>query len=146
MKMFKTLLATGLLAATAAHAQPMQTLRVDSITVSPMTKANLCPALGGSGEPATITVKHEPKANVAIFVRLFDDLSNGRSFTHGTDHILSDASGTTTIRHPFFPPCNTSKGRVDSHYKFEVKVGETAKILDWARFLTATNSIEPPKP
>jgi len=124
-----------------AAAAPAQDFEISSISVTPMTNASLCRDLGGQGQPPTVTIRHTAAAGVPIRVRLTDYWSDGGTYNHRSTTVRSDGSGTTTVNYGFLPPCNTSGGRINSHYQFEVQAGGASRTQTWARFDSASRTI-----
>jgi hypothetical protein len=115
---------------------------ITDVSVSPMTKASLCSALGGQGQPPTLTIKHTTVAGVPIRVKLTDYWSDGGTFNHRSTRATSDGSGTTSVTYAFLPPCNTTGGRINSDYRFTVEAGDDAQTLRWGRFDSGSRSIQ----
>ena len=124
-----------------ADAAPSQPFDVASVSITPMTEANLCRDLGGQGQAPTVTVRHTAVAGVPIRLHLQDRLSDGSTFNHRSTTVRSDASGTTTVNHRFLPPCNTTAGRLDSHYQLSVEAGGETETITWARFASGSRTI-----
>ncbi|MGJ3264358.1 MAG: hypothetical protein ACFE0R_14095 [Salinarimonas sp.] len=99
-----------------------------------MTADNLCRPLGGAGAAPDLTIVHSPVAGVPIRVRMYDRLSDGSTFEHRATTVRSDASGRTVVDYAFLPPCNTTGGRLDSHYLFDIAAGSSRETVSWARF------------
>ena len=131
--------ATGDSAGTAsALTQPFD---VASVTISPMTTANLCRQLGGQGHAPTVTIRHTPVAGAPVRLHLQDKLSDGSTFNHRSTRVTSDGSGTTIVNHAFLPPCNTTGGRLNSHYQLTVEAGGKSQTVSWARFDSGSRTI-----
>ena len=124
-----------------ADAAPSQDFDIASVGISPMTAANLCRDLGGQGQAPTVTVRHTAVAGVPIRLHLQDRLSDGSTFNHRSTTVRSDASGTTTVNYGFLPPCNTTAGRLDSHYQLTVQAGGETETVTWARFASGSRTI-----
>src|SRR5690606_21569605 len=125
----------------APDAAPAQPFDIAGVTISPMTQANLGRDLGGQGQAPTVTVRHTPVAGVPIRLHLQDRLSDGSTFNHRSTRVASDASGTTTVNYGFLPPCNTTAGRLDSHYQLTVEAGGESETITWARFASGSRAI-----
>ncbi|MEX4007029.1 hypothetical protein [Neoaquamicrobium sediminum] len=121
---------------------PALPFAIDSVSISPMTTANLCSQLGGQGQAPTVTIKHTAAAGVPIRLSLQDKLSDGSTFNHRSTRVTSDGSGTTTVNHRFLPPCNTTGGRLNSNYQLTVEAGGKSRTVGWARFNSATRTIQ----
>lgn len=121
---------------------PAQPFTLESVSISPMTAANLCSQLGGQGQAPTVTIHHTAAAGVPIRLSLQDKLSDGSTFNHRSTRVSSDGSGTTTVNHRFLPPCNTTGGRLNSNYQLTVEAGGTSRTVGWARFNSATRTIQ----
>lgn len=119
-----------------------QSFNVTGVTVSPMSKANLCRDLGGQGQAPTLTIKHTAAAGVPIRVKLTDYWSDGGTFNHRSTSVTSDGSGTTTLNYAFLPPCNTTGGRFNSDYRFTIEAGGSSETLRWGRFNSGTRTIQ----
>lgn len=129
-------------ASTSVRAQgPAQSFEVTRLDISPMTTASLCRDLGGQGQSPTITIRHTPTAGVPIRLHMQDNMSNGNTFDHGSTRVMSDGSGTTVVRHDFRPPCNTTNGRRNSHYRLTVEAAGRSQVVSWGRFDSATRTI-----
>ena len=122
-------------------AAPTETFAISSVSIAPMTTANLCSALGGQGARPQITIAHTAAAGVPIRIRMYDSLSDGSTFDHRRTRVTSDGSGTTTVSHAFLPPCNTTGGRLDSTYRFDVEAAGSSKTVTWGRFDSGTRRI-----
>lgn len=125
----------------AAADAPNQPFDLTGVSISPMTEANLCSDLGGQGQAPTVTIRHTAAAGVPIRLHLQDRLSDGSTFNHRSTTVRSDASGTTTVNHRFLPPCNTTGGRIDSHYQLTVEAGGETETVTWARFNSGSRAI-----
>lgn len=120
-------------------AQPFD---VASVSISPMTTANLCRQLGGQGQAPTITIRHTAAGGVPIRLHMQDKLSDGSTFNHRSTRVISDDSGTTVVNHAFLPPCNTTGGRLNSDYRLTVEAGGKTRVKPWARFNSASRTVE----
>lgn len=121
---------------------PAQPFDVASVSISPMTTANLCRQLGGQGQAPTVTIRHTAVAGVPIRLHLQDKLSDGSTFNHRSTRATSDGSGTTVVTYSFLPPCNTTGGRLNSNYQLTVEAGGSKLVQPWARFNSASRSIQ----
>jgi|TARA_A100001391_G_scaffold135675_2_gene94378 hypothetical protein len=126
----------------AAAATPAQPFDVASVTITPMTGANLCRDLGGQGAAPTVTIRHTAVAGVPIRLHLQDKLSDGSTYNHRNTRVASDGSGTTVVNYAFLPPCNTTGGRLNSHYQLTVEAGGNAETVTWARFNSSSRTIQ----
>ncbi|MCC0076449.1 MAG: hypothetical protein H6898_07655 [Rhodobacter sp.] len=106
-----------------------------------MTTASLCRDLGGQGQSPTVTIRHSATAGVPMRLHMQDNMSNGNTFDHGSTRVMSDGSGTTVVRYAFRPPCNTTNGRRNSHYRLTVEAGGTSQVVSWGRFDSASRTI-----
>lgn len=122
----------------SASAQPFD---IASVSISPMTQANLCTALGGRGEAPTVTIRHTAAAGVPIRLHMQDKLSDGSTFNHYSTRATSDGSGTTTVNYRFLPPCNTTGGRLNSHYQLTVAAGGESTTVSWGRYNSGSRQI-----
>lgn len=125
-----------------ADTAPAQPFDIASVSISPMTQANLCTALGGQGQAPTVTIRHTAAAGVPIRLHMQDRLSNGTMFDHHRTRVVSDGSGTTTVNHRFLPPCNTTGGRLNSHYQLTVEAGGKSTTVSWGRYNSTTRQIQ----
>ena len=121
---------------------PAQPFNVASVSISPMTTANLCRQLGGQGQAPTVTIRHTAAAGVPIRLHMQDKLSDGSTFNHRSTRVTSDGSGTTVVNHAFLPPCNTTGGRLNSNYQLTVEAGGKSQVVPWARFNSASRAIQ----
>lgn len=121
---------------------PAQPFDVSSVSISPMTTANLCRQLGGQGQAPTVTIRHTAAAGVPIRLHLQDKLSDGSTFNHRSTRVTSDGSGTTVVNYAFLPPCNTTGGRLNSNYQLTVEAGGKSSVTPWARFNSASRTIQ----
>lgn len=131
---------TGDSAGTAST--PAQPFDVASVSISPMTTANLCRQLGGQGQAPTVTIRHTAAAGVPIRLHMQDKLSDGSTFNHRSTRVTSDGSGTTVVNYAFLPPCNTTGGRLNSNYQLTVEAGGKSSVTPWARFNSASRTIQ----
>ncbi|MFC3644651.1 hypothetical protein [Aquibium oceanicum] len=115
--------------------------RITGVSVPSLKKENLCASLGGGGATPSVVVRHSAVAGVPIRVRMYDVLSTGRVFEHGTTRVMSNASGTTTVTHRFRPPCNTSGGRRNSSYRFDVTASGQTVTERWGTYNSGTGKI-----
>lgn len=121
---------------------PAQPFDIASVSISPMTTANLCRQLGGQGQAPTVTIRHTAVAGVPIRLHLQDKLSDGSTFNHRSTRATSDGSGTTVVTYAFLPPCNTTGGRLNSNYQLTVEAGGSKLVQPWARFNSASRFIQ----
>ena len=126
---------------TGSSPAPAQAFEVSRLEISPMTTASLCRDLGGQGQSPTVTIRHSATAGVPLRLHLQDNMSNGNTFDHGSTSVMSDGSGTTVVRHAFRPPCNTTNGRRNSHYRLTVEAGGRSQVISWGRFDSASRTI-----
>lgn len=125
----------------ASPSMPTQPFAVTRVDISPMTTASLCRDLGGQGQSPTVTIRHSATAGVPMRLHMQDNMSNGNTFDHGSTRVMSDGSGTTVVRYAFRPPCNTTNGRRNSHYRLTVEAGGTSQVVSWGRFDSASRTI-----
>ena len=121
---------------------PAQPFDIANVSISPMTRANLCTTLGGQGQAPTVTIQHTAAAGVPIRLHMQDKLSDGSTFNHRSTRVTSDASGTTVVNYAFLPPCNTTGGRLNSNYQLTVEAGGESQVVPWARFNSASRTIQ----
>jgi len=121
---------------------PSFAVEIKSVSVSSPSKAHLCRKLGGKDKDPSITIKHAGKAGDKIKVKMYDVLSNGRIFQHRTKTIKSEADGSTTLTANFLAPCNTTRGKANSSYRFDVtSKGSSKKTVRWFNFNSSTKKI-----
>ena len=121
---------------------PAAAVEIKSVSVGAASKAHLCRKLGGKDLDPTITIKHAGKAGDTIKVRMYDVLSNGRTFQHRTKTVKSEADGSTTLTANFLAPCNTTNGKANSSYRFDVtSKGSKKKTVRWFKFNSTTKKI-----
>ena len=125
----------------ASPSMPTQPFAVTRVDISPMTTASLCRDLGGQGQSPTVTIRHSATAGVPMRLHMQDNMSNGNTFDHGSTRVMSDGSGTTVVRHDFRPPCNTTNGRRNSHYRLTVEAAGRSQVVSWGRFDSASRTI-----
>ena len=107
--------------------------RIAGVSLPPLKKENLCAALGGGGATPSVVVRHSAVAGVPM--------STGGVFEHGSPRVMSNASGTTTVTHQFRPPCNTSGGRRNSSYRFDVTASGQTVTERWGTYNSGTGKI-----
>ncbi len=123
-------------------ASPVNAVEIKSVSVAPVTKAHLCRKLGGKDKDPSVTIKHAKKGGEKITVRMYDVLSSGRIFNHRTKTVKSEADGSTTLTANFLAPCNTTNGRVNSSYRFDVtSKGSRKKTVRWFKFNSKSKRI-----
>lgn len=121
---------------------PAQPFNITNVSISPMAQANLCSSLGGQGQAPTVTIRHTGAAGVPIRFHMQDKLSDGSTFNHHSTRVTSDGSGTTTVNHRFLPPCNTTGGRLNSHYQLTVEAGGKSTTVSWGRYNSGARRIQ----
>jgi hypothetical protein len=121
-------------------AQAQQAFQITSIEAAAMTRANLCTSLGGNRLPPALVIRHSKVAGVKIRVNMFDDTSRGSHINHGATVVTSNASGTTTLRHAFIPPCNTT-GVSTSNYSISAEVKGSKRQIVFGRYDSATRRV-----
>lgn len=124
----------GLVAVTADTVRG-QELTISGVSVSQFSKsANTCAALGGSGTPPTVTVRHSKSAGT-ITITMTDRLNDGRTVNHGSTTSPANPSGTTVVNYAFLAPCNraTASG-LKSAYQVTATSGGSSKTVLWARY------------
>ena len=121
---------------------PAFAIEIKSVSVESPSKAHLCRKLGGKDKDPSITIKHAGKAGDTIKVKMYDVLSNGRTFQHKTKTVKSQADGSTTLTANFLAPCNTTNGKANSSYRFDVtSKGSSKKTVRWFNFNSSTKKI-----
>ncbi|MEM5474380.1 hypothetical protein WNZ14_21845 [Hoeflea sp. AS60] len=121
---------------------PASAVEIKSVSVGAASKAHLCRKLGGKDQDPSITINHDAKAGDTIKVKMYDVLSNGRTFQHRTKTIKSEADGSTTLTADFLAPCNTTGGKANSSYRFDVtSKGSSKKTVRWFNFNSSTRKI-----
>ncbi|MBV6656651.1 MAG: hypothetical protein KI785_02670 [Devosiaceae bacterium] len=114
---------------------------ISSVSVAPLELANVCRQLGGQDVNPVLTIVHTPGASQRIRIRMYDDLSDGSVFEHRQTTVAADTSGTTVVDHNFLAPCNTTNGRVNSTYRFDVSAGSAERTVTWGRYNSTTRTI-----
>jgi hypothetical protein len=140
IKMNKSFLVLCALMAMGSLAQAQQAFQVTSIDAAPMTRVNLCTSLGGNRQPPALVIHHSKIAGVKIAVKMFDDTSRGSHINHGATVVISNASGVTTLRHAFIPPCNVT-GISTSNYSIAAEAKGSRKQIVFGRFDSAARRV-----
>jgi hypothetical protein len=138
--MRKSLIVLCALLSAASFAQAQQAFQITNIEAAPMTRANLCTSLGGNRLPPALVIRHSKIAGVKINVKMFDDTSRGSHINHGATVVISNASGTTTLRHAFIPPCNTT-GVSTSNYSILAEARGSRRQIAFGRYDSATRRV-----
>jgi hypothetical protein len=138
--MRKSMIALSALLGISSFAQAQQAFQISSIEAAPMTRANLCTSLGGNRQPPALVIHHSKIAGVKITVKMFDDTSRGSHINHGATVVVSNASGNTTLRHAFIPPCNTT-GVSTSNYSISAEAKGSRKHIVFGRFDSAARRV-----
>jgi hypothetical protein len=138
--MQKSLLVVCAMFAAASSAQAQQAFQITSFEAAPMTRANLCTGLGGNRVPPALVIHHSKIAGVKIVVKMFDDTSRGSHIDHGAMTVVSNASGTTTVRHAFIPPCNVT-GVSTSNYSISADAKGSRKQIVFGRYDSAARQV-----
>ena len=132
-----------LYAALIAHtgfAQAQQGFQITSLSITPMSMANLCASLGGGRKAPAVVIHHSKIAGIKIVVKMFDDTSRGSHINHGTTTVTSDGSGQTALTHAFIPPCNTSRAST-SNYSVAAEAKGSRKQILFGRYDSAAGKI-----
>jgi hypothetical protein len=138
--MLKSLIVLSALLGISSFAQAQQAFQITSIEAAPMTRANLCTSLGGNRLPPALMIRHSKASGVKITVTMFDDTSRGSHINHGVTVVVSNASGNTTVRHAFIPPCNTT-GVSTSNYSILAEVKGSKKQIVFGRYDSAARRV-----
>jgi hypothetical protein len=138
--MQKSLIVFCAMFVTADHAQAQQAFQITSIEAAPMTRVNLCTSLGGSRVPPALVIHHSKIAGVKITVKMFDDTSRGSHINHGATMVVSNASGVTSLRHVFIPPCNVT-GVSTSNYSISAEARGSRKQIVFGRYDSAARRV-----
>jgi hypothetical protein len=138
--MRKSMIALSALLGISSFAQALQAFQITSIEAAPMTRANLCTSLGGNRVPPALVIHHSKIAGVRITVKMFDDTSRGSHINHGATVVVSNASGLTTFRHAFIPPCNTT-GVSTSNYSISAEARGSKKQIVFGRYNSAARRV-----
>ena len=138
MRKFILLLAGLFGFAGLTEAQP--DFQITGLSVSPMSKANLCASLGGGRKAPALVIHHSKIAGIKIVVKMFDDTSRGSHINHGTTIVTSVGSGETALTHAFIPPCNTSRAST-SNYSISVEAKGSRKKILFGRYDSAAGTI-----
>ena len=132
-----------ILAALIAHtgfAKAQQSFQITSLSITPMSTANLCASLGGGRKAPTLVIHHSKIAGIKIVVKMFDDTSRGSHINHGTTSVTSNGSGETALTHAFIPPCNTSRAST-SNYSVAAEAKGSRKQILFGRYDSAAGKI-----
>jgi hypothetical protein len=124
----------------ASVAQAQQAFQITGIDAKPMTRANLCTSLGGNRQPPVLVIHHSKVAGAKITVKMFDDTSRGSHINHGATTVISNASGATTVRHAFIPPCNVTRSST-SNYSISAEAKGSKKQIVFGRYDSAARRI-----
>jgi hypothetical protein len=138
--MRKSMIALSAVLGISSFAQAQQAFQITSIESAPMTRANLCTSLGGNRQPPALVIHHSKITGVKITVKMFDDTSRGSHINHGATVVISNASGLTTLRHAFIPPCNTT-GVSTSNYSISAEVKGSKKQIVFGRYDSAARRV-----
>lgn len=115
--------------------------QLTGIGISPMKTANLCSKIGGKGTQPNLVVQHSAVAGVPITVRMYDVHSARDVTEHNTVRVTSSGSGKTTVNSGFRPPCNTTGGRKNSSYRFDISAGGQKTTVVWGNYDSAKKQI-----
>jgi hypothetical protein len=121
-------------------AQAQQAFQITGIDANPMTRANLCASLGGNRQPPVLVIRHSKVAGVKITIKMFDDTSRGSHINHGATTVISNASGATTARYAFIPPCNVTRSST-SNYSISAETKGSKKQIVFGRYDSAARRI-----
>ena len=119
-------------------------VEITGVSISSASKVNLCKKLGGYGKAPIITIRHEKKKGDIIKVRMYDVLTGAgkNPIEHRTKKTRSEADGTTVLEANFLPPCNTTGGRRNSSYRFDVSSKGSSKTTKrWFSFNSKSKKI-----
>ena len=123
---------------------PSFAVEIISISVAAPGTLNLCRSLGGQDVDPVITITHAKKAGDRIMVRMYDVISNGGVVEHRTKSVISEADGSTRLVAAFIAPCNRTRGRVNSFYRFDATSnGSAKKTVSWFKFDSGSKKISP---
>ncbi len=139
-KCFAILFAPLAVLAALSPARGEAAFQITGLSAEPMTRASLCTKLGGNRKAPALVIRHSKVAGVAITVKMFDDTSRGSHINHGSTVVASDASGTTTLRYAFIPPCNAT-GISTSNYSIAAQAKGSKKQIVFGRYNSATKRI-----
>lgn len=103
-------------------------------SVAALDRTNLCKALGGTLVSPVITIRHSEVAGIPITARLYDTQSDGTVKELGTVTVRSEVDGETFVSDGFEPPCNTTAGKRNSTYKFDIKTKTSSITLLWGGY------------
>jgi hypothetical protein len=138
--MQKIFIAICAIFAAASFAQAQQAFQITGINAAALTRANLCASLGGSRKPPVVVIHHSKIAGVKIAVKMFDDTSRGSHINHGATVVVSNASGSTTLRYAFVPPCNVT-GISTSNYSISAEAKGSRKQIVFGRYNSAKRRV-----
>ena len=124
----------------AGLAQAQQGFQITGLSVTPMSKANLCASLGGRRKAPALVIRHSKIAGIKIVVKMVDDTSRGSHINHGTAIVTSNGSGETALTHAFIPPCNVSRAST-SNYSISAEVPGSRKKILFGRYDSAAGKI-----
>jgi hypothetical protein len=138
--MKRTLVTLFALLAIISQASAETPFQITGLSAEPMTKANLCGSLGGNRKPPNVVISHSKIAGVKIRVKMFDDTSKGSHIDHRSTTVVSNASGSTTLRYAFLPPCNRT-GSSTSNYSISAEAGASKKQIVFGRYDSAKKRV-----
>lgn len=131
-----TLLSSG------AQAQNSK-FELSGVSIAPMKTANLCSKIGGKGAQPELALKHNAVAGTKIKVRMYDVHGKRDVTEHNTVRVKSSGSGQTVVNSGFRPPCNTTGGRKNSSYRFDISAeGKTTTVI-WGNYDSKMKKIVP---
>ncbi|MCV2889851.1 hypothetical protein [Ruegeria aquimaris] len=131
-----TLLAAG------AEAQNSK-FALTGVSIAPLKTANLCSKIGGKGAQPELVLKHNAVAGAKIKVRMYDVHSKRDVTEHNTVRVKSSGSGQTVVNGGFRPPCNTTGGRKNSSYRFDISVDGKKTTVIWGNYDSKMKKIVP---
>ena len=119
-----------------------QAFEIRSAAIAPLMTRNLCTAIGGKSVQPALTVLHSPISGQRVTVRMYDVHNDGTVSEHRTVRVRSEADGSTLVNKGFLPPCNTTEGRRNSSYRFDISAANDTITLNWGDFNSKTMQIQ----
>lgn len=139
---FGTAVLCAALLSASAEAQNSK-FDLTGVSIAPMKTANLCSKIGGKGAQPELVLKHSAVAGTKIKVRMYDVHGKRDVTEHNTVRVKSSGSGQTVVNSGFRPPCNTTGGRKNSSYRFDVSVGGKTTTVIWGNYDSGKKRIVP---
>jgi hypothetical protein len=125
----------------AADMMTSAKFNLSGATIAPLAQDNLCTRIGGNSVQPNLTVQHDSVAGQTIRVRMYDVHNDGTTTEHGIVSVASEGDGTTTVSSGFMPPCNTTGGRKNSSYRFDVSTDGDSLTTTWGGYDSTAGEI-----